>query len=169
MVASGSASPTMAVLRSFRTKPSSLFNGYVALAARNLPFTGLQFPLFEFFRSEIHSYRGTTPETASLKDRTMVTALAAGSAGSIAAVITTPIDVVKTRVMLRASDEAKTTFSEIKVFQDVLKAEGIRGLWKGGALRAVWTFVGSGLYLGVYDGARVYLGRRRGVEIEETE
>lgn len=39
-------SVTMQVLRHFKT-PSQLWRGYSALAARNLPFTAMQFPLFE--------------------------------------------------------------------------------------------------------------------------
>ena len=45
--------------------------------------------------------------------------------------------------------------------REVFRAEGLRGLFRGGALRAVWTAVGSGLYLGVYETGRAYLEGRR--------
>jgi solute carrier family 25 S-adenosylmethionine transporter 26 len=42
---------------------------------------------------------GSIPETA------VITAISAGSAGSVAAALITPVDVVKTRIMLAASGE----------------------------------------------------------------
>jgi solute carrier family 25 (mitochondrial S-adenosylmethionine transporter), member 26 len=170
MISSASrAQATLETIRRFQSRPSSLFNGYVALAAKNLPFTALQFPLFEKLRETIHRTREVPPEQATLLERAIITGVSAGSAGCVAAVITTPVDVVKTRVMLMAAEDSKSQAGELKVLQEVFKTEGVRGLWKGGALRGVWTLVGSGLYLGVYDLGRVYLGRRRGVEVEDIE
>ena len=176
--------------------------------------------MFEHIRSRIHKYRqekgvatGTLWETGS------VTAAAAGSAGSVAAVITTPIDVVKTRIMLSASEEddhrqqrkggggggdgeMKTGTGETKVEnsskalgnsgrggegggdaqsekekaqlaarrgragawsvgKEILRTEGLLALFRGGALRGLWTALGSGLYLGVYESGRKYLENRR--------
>jgi solute carrier family 25 S-adenosylmethionine transporter 26 len=160
---------TMATIRRFRSHPASLFRGYTALAMRNLPFTALQFPMFEAARERIWRYRKVVPEEATLTERALVTAVAAGGAGGIAAVITTPVDVVKTRVMLRAASVNKTQPGEWTVFKNIFKEEGVKGLWRGGALRGIWTIVGSGLYLGVYDLGRVYLGRRRGIEVEDID
>lgn len=168
-MASSGTGATMATIRRFRSHPASLFRGYTALAMRNLPFTALQFPMFEAAREHIWQFRKGTPEDASLTERAVVTAIAAGGAGGIAAVITTPVDVVKTRVMLRASSPSKPQPGEVTVFNNILKEEGIKGLWRGGLLRGIWTIFGSGLYLGVYDLGRVYLGRRRGIEVEDIE
>jgi solute carrier family 25 S-adenosylmethionine transporter 26 len=158
---------TLQTINRFRSNPSSLFNGYTALVARNLPFTALQFPLFESMRDFIHRSRKISREEISLHERVIITGLSAGTAGAFAAVITTPVDVVKTRVMLLAAEQNGSRVSELKVFKEVWRDEGMRGLWRGGALRGVWTMIGSGLYLGVYDMTRVYLGRRRGVEVED--
>jgi len=166
MSSSSGARATMDTVRRFRSHPSSLFSGYIALAARNLPFTAIQFPLFEAGRDAIHRARGIPAEDASLRARAGITALSAGAAGSVAAIITTPVDVIKTRIMLQASEQG-STFGEFKAFKQVWKEEGMKGLWRGGALRGVWTFIGSGLYLGVYDLGRVYLGRRRGAEVDD--
>lgn len=45
----------------------------------------------------------------------LITAVSAGTAGSIAAVITTPVDVVKTRIMLSASGESDETSAQKEV------------------------------------------------------
>lgn len=173
-------SVTMQALKRFK-KPSQLWTGYTALAARNLPFTAMQFPMFEHMKESIKQYRkdkGTY--TGSLIETSLTTAVSAGSAGSIAAVITTPIDVVKTRIMLSATGEKETSgnahdhrlekqdatrggskTSGLMVGREIFKDQGVKGLFRGGTLRAVWTALGSGLYLGVYETGRVWLSERR--------
>ncbi|MCJ1341867.1 hypothetical protein MMC31_000045 [Peltigera leucophlebia] len=190
---------TLITLRKFKSQPSQLWRGYAALAARNLPFTAIQFPLFEHLRSTIHSYRkrhhafsGTLLETGT------VTAIAAGLAGSLAAVITTPIDVIKTRIMLSASspssspkasspphhqispqaqESKKLVMGLVRrahlavsrsgraggyaVGKEVFRTEGLKGLFRGGLLRSVWTAAGSGLYLGTYESGRRYLEKTK--------
>ncbi len=178
---------TVQALKRFQ-RPSQLWRGYTALAARNLPFTAIQFPMFEFLKESIKQYRkdkGIFSDT--LLETGLVTAISAGSAGSIAAVITTPVDVVKTRIMLSAASESSeamaqeevekvkregksldkwansrgaTRKSGLTVAREVMSESGVRGLFRGGILRAAWTAFGSGLYLGVYESGRVWLGDR---------
>ncbi|KAF1814285.1 mitochondrial carrier protein, partial [Eremomyces bilateralis CBS 781.70] len=188
------SSPSLLTLRKFRSHPLHLWHGYSALASRNLPFTALQFPLFEqlklFLRGRLER---SGRATGSLWETTAVTAGAAGMAGSVAAWVTTPVDVVKTRVMLRAAEATgngngnrdgkpildATGHRHVRVFaksesswavgKRILAEEGARGLFRGGALRFVWTLAGSGLYLGVYETGRVYLARRRGEKLNEGD
>lgn len=185
-----------------------LWSGYTALAARNLPFTAMQFPMFEFFRGKLWDWRarrknfkdrtrrtrdgeelqekiqaretGDKSMTSMMLETGWVNGLSAGSSGAIAAVITTPSDVVKTRMMLVAGKEgegkakaATSGFSEtekrrrrsgLEVAKQVFRDNGVKGLFRGGALRAVWTFVGSGLYLGTYEVAKVWLKGGRDLE-----
>ena len=181
MVTSSSSSstkknPTMQVLSTFRSNPTHLWRGYGTLVARNLPFTAMQFPLFEYLRERIqHRWRAEQQEKKkqTVVERASITALSAGLAGGLAATITTPIDVVKTRVMLAAADEggAKSSSSSssssskgksaIEVGKGIYQKEGVRGLFKGGALRAGWTALGLGLYLSTYESGRMYLENRR--------
>ncbi|KAH7159865.1 mitochondrial carrier domain-containing protein [Dactylonectria estremocensis] len=147
-----------------------LFTGYTALVARNLPFTALQFPIFEHVRARIWASkaanRGDT--TRSLLEVGLVTGGSAGSAGALAAFITTPSDVVKTRMMLSAgTKEQSPVAKEIAgkqarkgawaVTREVYGERGVRGLFRGAALRSGWTMLGSGLYLGTYEIAKVCL------------
>jgi solute carrier family 25 S-adenosylmethionine transporter 26 len=143
-------------------------------------------------------------KTGTLLESGFITAISAGTAGSVAAVVTTPIDVVKTRIMLAASEStsqqsqsanqeksmekslkgkngslvdamghAKQKLSAkktgLQIGREIVAESGVKGLWRGGALRGVWTMLGSGLYLGVYDSGRIWLGRRRGETIDEDD
>ncbi|KAF2255550.1 mitochondrial carrier [Trematosphaeria pertusa] len=219
MVSAGSSTnATIQTLAKFKSNPLALWRGYTALAGRNLPFTALQFPMFERLKEAIRAdrdRRGLT--TGTILESGMITAFSAGSAGAVAAVLTTPVDVVKTRIMLSAagdganeaskkqtsakpgsnglvdafgksvesskataknaarnlnpmlSPEQKGKKSAWKIGTDVVSEQGMKGLWRGGALRGIWTFIGSGLYLGVYESGRVYLANRRGEHVDEAE
>lgn len=171
-------SPTVVVVKKFLKQPTQLWRGYTALAARNLPFTALQFPVFEklktYFMDRRKASKGGEP-VVGIFERASITAMSAGIAGSGSAWITTPIDVVKTRIMLAAGKESTKPKQEgvapnwlvhgaggarksgFEVAKEVLQKEGIKGLFRGAALRGAWTAMGSGLYLGSYEGGRFYL------------
>jgi solute carrier family 25 (mitochondrial S-adenosylmethionine transporter), member 26 len=174
-------SPTLEVLKHFRRQPTQLWRGYTALAARNLPFTALQFPLFEHLKQNFLAKRKQKNDgkpVDGIFDRASITAMSGAIAGSGAAWITTPIDVVKTRIMLAAGEESSKRASERSgdsegprkrpvrksgwlVGKEVLRNEGVRGIFRGALLRSAWTAMGSGLYLGCYEGGRYYLEESR--------
>ena len=74
----------------------------------------------------MRGYRERTGvRTGSLLESGVVTAVSAGAAGSISAVATTPIDVVKTRIMLAAAESAAGEASEgKKTVGEALKSGG---------------------------------------------
>jgi solute carrier family 25 S-adenosylmethionine transporter 26 len=139
----------------------------------------MQFPMFEHLKESIKQYRkGSGTFTGGLMETALTT-------GVSAAAITTPVDVVKTRIMLSAADESSeaaakkevgkaqkqgqslaklaskkgvTKKSGLTVAREVMRESGVKGLFRGGTLRAAWTALGSGLYLGVYETGRVWLG-----------
>ncbi|KAJ5160430.1 uncharacterized protein N7482_007434 [Penicillium canariense] len=175
----GNATAMRHVLSRFKGHPWKLWNGYFALLGRNLPFTGLQFPMFEYVRSHVIDWyrrrkavghppggRGQpSAQREQLIERAGLTGISASVSGSIASVVTTPIDVIKTRVMLSAGDGAppgarrgRGTWATGK---QIFQTEGIRGLFKGGAIRSAWTAVSLSLYLSLYEGGRFFLENRR--------
>jgi solute carrier family 25 S-adenosylmethionine transporter 26 len=196
-----STNATIQTLRKFQSNPLALWRGYASLAGRNLPFTAMQFPMFERLKQRIKEYRDEKGLTrGTIVESGIITAFSAGSAGAVAAVITTPVDVLKTRIMLSAaegeSSEASSKSGKSgangknglvdalgesvkksrrgqkgtwQITQEIVKEQGYKGLWRGGALRAVWTFVGAGLYLGAYESGRVYLAARRGEHVDDAD
>ncbi|OJK00447.1 hypothetical protein ASPACDRAFT_43034 [Aspergillus aculeatus ATCC 16872] len=177
---------TLTILHRFRHRPWKLWSGYTALLGRNLPFTGIQFPIFEFVKGKVVAYRDTTPKTVgggvgasntdptftsdknrqdSIVERVYVTGIAGSVAGTVSSVVTTPTDVVKTRMMLAATEEQSSPEKRAgawAVGREVYGKEGVKGLFRGGALRAFWTAISFGIYLSMYEGGKVYLGNRRG-------
>lgn len=165
-----------------------LLSGYTAMVARNLPFTAIQFPIFEHVR-ELMWKKGKGPDGKQQQEPSLwrtgwITGTSAGLAGSFAAVITTPMDVVKTRMMLQAGGDeqqaqknqpaatteaskqaalkkARDSRGGLAVARQVLRERGVPGLFRGAVLRAAWTAVGSGLYLGMYEVSKVWLTRGR--------
>lgn len=170
----GTASTSMRALRQLSADGSGvawrrLFTGYTALVARNLPFTALQFPIFEHIRARLWRSRGGR---GGLLETGLIAGGSAASAGAAAAFITTPSDVVKTRMMLSAGNDSgsgsnsksaglKSRKGSWAVAREVYTDRGVRGLFRGGLFRSAWTALGSGLYLGTYDVAKVWLKQRK--------
>ncbi|KAF3081179.1 hypothetical protein TWF569_009398 [Orbilia oligospora] len=154
---------SLTVFKTLLKEPKGLFRGYTALVSRNLPFTAMQFPLYEEIRRKI--YKRKKIAHPSLIQVGIITAISAGSAGSFAAAITTPLDVIKTRMMLLKDGGKSGSAGIFETAKMIVRTEGPKAIWKGGLLRAVWTFLGSGLYLGTFESSKIYLSRRR--EIRE--
>lgn len=82
-----------------------------------------------------------------LIERAGLTGISAAMSGTVASTVTTPIDVVKTRIMLSAANEdtergkggsdvkraARSKQGPLAVGRDIVRNEGVRGLFKGGA------------------------------------
>ncbi|KAG9195618.1 hypothetical protein G6011_00739 [Alternaria panax] len=71
---------------------SALFHGYKATLWRDLPFSALQFAFYEEERGWAKKYMGSNNIGLPLE------IITAATAGGLAGVITTPLDVVKTRI-----------------------------------------------------------------------
>jgi solute carrier family 25 S-adenosylmethionine transporter 26 len=161
----------MAVLQQMKRHPTQLWRGYTALAARDLPFTALQFPALEYLRSALLArqsrQRGGEPVTG-LFEQAVISAISAGVAGSAAAWVTTPLDVVKTRMMLEAGRRCGRTSTPtrrknaFRIGREVFQNEGMRGLFRGGLVRGAFTVLGNGLYIGCYEGAKLWLQEEEG-------
>lgn len=86
-----------------------MYRGFLSTVAREIPFTCIQFPLYEYFKRTyaISQGRPTEPFEA---------ALMGSVAGGIAAAATTPLDVCKTRIMLSHRVSPKNTYIYMYIF-----------------------------------------------------
>lgn len=171
-------STSIRALRMLRDAPEGarrrLWSGYTALAGRNLPFTALQFPLFEAVRVRAWTWieqRESDQAARGTLQTGLVNGSSAAVAGSISAVVTTPTDVVKTRMMVLGDEGTRKGArggqlgSALRVAGLVYRENGIPGLFRGWLLRGGWAAMGSGLYLGTYEGAKVWLAKDKKSEV----
>lgn len=168
MLPNSSKSSTIEAFRSLQKQPGNLSRGYIAMLSRNIPTTGINFPLFEIFKGSLSNWwlsrqgKSTTAdqyravEELPLVQRTGISATSAALSGSIAAFMVTPIDVVKTRTMLN-DDTVSNKKGMIGTMRQVYCENGIRGLFRGAILRSAWAAFGTGLYLSTYEWAKVAL------------
>ncbi|KAJ5169781.1 uncharacterized protein N7500_002564 [Penicillium coprophilum] len=166
--AKGGPSPTMEIIRQFRKYPSGLWAGYTALVASQLPNICLTFCLYEMFKEDLLKRWKT--EKDDVRQQLEATVLSAGVAGGCASWFFVPIHVVKTRMRLAVGEQAGSARSSLKgnpglpprvgafaIARDVLQKEGVAGLFRGSILTCVAAVVGSGLYIGCYEGSKIYL------------
>lgn len=127
-----------------------LYRGWGITVLREVPFTIIQFPIWEGLKSWSMRRRRAADVGAP------ESALYGSVAGAVAAGVTTPLDVLKTRVMLSSQ---KTSVAEIVV--SILKQHGVRPFFAGIGPRVAWISVGGAVFLGSYQWAVNALERGR--------
>ena len=124
---------------------SGLYTGLQSLILREIPFDVTQFLVYEWLKYS--DYGGVQQSLAS-------TLLSGALAGGCAAFITTPIDVVKTRLMTQSKDVYKTVFQSLQL---IYKTEGLAGLWSGWGIRILYTTIGGMIFFGTFEVLSPYL------------
>ncbi|GCB73520.1 hypothetical protein scyTo_0002600 [Scyliorhinus torazame] len=71
--------------------------------------------------------------------------------GAFAAVVTTPLDVAKTRIMLAEAGSTTASGKVLPVLSNIWKMQGISGLFSGIVPRVAWISLGGFIFLGTYD------------------
>ena len=107
---------------------------------REIPFTIIQFPLYEYLKSVRAKQQGL-PEVAPIEG-----AICGSFAGGVAAALTTPLDVIKTRLMLH-----KTSIGVTTLVRNIIAEDGYKAFWKGIGPRTMWISAGGAIFLGVYE------------------
>merc|ERR1712023_421993 len=116
--------------------------------AREIPFSVIQFSLYEEFK---HFWARKTDR----KEISPYESAACGSAsGAISAALTTPIDVVKTRLMLGKDLAGKEYKGMIDAFQRILKEEGGAKFFSGLSSRVTWIGIGGFVFFGSYESVK---------------
>lgn len=136
--------------------PGAMFYGFKATLVRDLPFSALQLAFYEKFRGAALRFVGPN------EDLGIGLELGTGAlAGALAGGLTTPLDVVKTRVQTQSPNSdiqnLLTTNSTIRSLNSILKNEGLATTFSGLGPRVVWTSIQSSIMLLVYQTALKYL------------
>ncbi|PSN73178.1 mitochondrial carrier [Corynespora cassiicola Philippines] len=123
-----------------------LYRGWSITIMREVPFTVIQFPLWEALKR--YRTQGSGREVSGLEG-----GLLGSVAGAVAAGITTPLDVLKTRMML--AKEKQPMFTMLSA---ILKESGPRAFFAGIGPRVGWISAGGAIFLGSYQWASNVLG-----------
>uniref|UniRef100_A0A3Q3A6H7 Mitochondrial S-adenosylmethionine carrier protein n=1 Tax=Kryptolebias marmoratus TaxID=37003 RepID=A0A3Q3A6H7_KRYMA len=75
-------------------------------------------------------------------------------AGAVAAFVTTPLDVAKTRIMLAKAGSATASGNIPLVLYDVWRSKGLPGLFAGSLPRMAFISAGGFIFLGAYEKVR---------------
>lgn len=125
----------------------ALYKGYGITLMREIPFAFIQFPLYEKIKTEWENYR-------NIKIIPIESAICGSISGGIAAAITTPLDVVKTRLILGKDANGfiykNATDVAIRSFND----EGLGVFFRGVNPRVIWISIGGFIFFGAYEGFR---------------
>jgi solute carrier family 25 S-adenosylmethionine transporter 26 len=123
-----------------------LYRGWSTTIMREIPFTIIQFPLYEHLKSMWADFENVD-RISPLKG-----ALCGSIAGGFAAAVTTPLDVLKTRLML-----SKERIGVVSLFKNLVKEEGYKVLFSGIGPRTMWISAGGAIFLGVYETVSSFL------------
>lgn len=142
-----------------------LYRGAGITIAREIPFTILQFTLWETMKERYAISQGTSGQAAAVPAST--SAMFGSVAGAIAAGLTTPLDVIKTRVMLARRDggaeaEGVKTRTGVRDVVQEISREGAGAFWRGVGPRVMWIGAGGAIFLGSYQWAWNTLERTDG-------
>lgn len=124
-----------------------LYRGWAITIYREVPFTVIQFPLWEALKKWRCRRRGTDEATAA------ESAVFGCVSGAVAAGATTPLDVLKTRMMLTTSKVGLGSLAG-----EIWREEGARAFFAGFGPRVGWIAAGGAVFLGSYQWASNWLG-----------
>lgn len=128
-----------------------MYRGAGITLLREIPFTMIQFPLWEALKVW-HVSNITVPSGLDAKASETIgavpSALYGSLAGAVGAGLTTPLDVLKTRLML-----SRERVGAVVMFKSVLRESGPKALFAGIVPRVGWISVGGAVFLGSYQWA----------------
>ncbi|XP_035376518.1 S-adenosylmethionine mitochondrial carrier protein isoform X2 [Electrophorus electricus] len=133
-----------------RTQASPVLHTHHVLMAtlrEEIPFSLVQFPLWEYLKTLWRRRQGTQLDSWQA-------AVCGAVAGAIAAFVTTPLDVAKTRIILSKAGTATARGNIPLVLYEVWKRRGLPGLFAGSIPRMAFISVGGFIFLGAYEKVR---------------
>ena len=137
----------------YTTMIRELYRGGGVTIMRELPFTIVQFSLWEYFKSSYSERKHKAHERQQGQVTAAESALFGSMAGAVAAGLTTPLDVLKTRIMLARKDSTASLerAGAVRALKQIWVQEGAAGLFRGFVPRVGWISTGGAIFLGTYQ------------------
>ena len=119
-----------------------LYTGYLATVIRDVPYTMLEFGLYEQLK---RACRWTiSREQLHAREEWAM----GGVAGGMTGWLTTPLDVIKTKLMTASRSQYRGMPA---VVREVLERDGIPGLFTGGLARVLWLVPFTAVFFGTHE------------------
>lgn len=135
---------------------SGLYVGYSATLLRNIPSAMMRFAAFEEFKLLVRGLRDRRANCADGgRGMSPLELVAAGSmAGALSSALTTPMDVVKTRL---ATGAIQRGTSLPAAFRNIVREQGVAGLFVGLRPRVLWSALFSAIGFTTYEITKSWL------------
>uniref|UniRef100_A0A8V0ZGS6 Mitochondrial S-adenosylmethionine carrier protein n=1 Tax=Gallus gallus TaxID=9031 RepID=A0A8V0ZGS6_CHICK len=127
-----------------------LYRGYKSTVLREIPFSLVQFPLWEFLKDLWSWKQGHVVDSWQ-------SAVCGAFAGGFAAAVTTPLDVAKTRIMLAKAGSTTASGNVLAALGGIWRTQGLSGLFAGVVPRMTAISLGGFIFLGTYEKTRQLL------------
>jgi solute carrier family 25 S-adenosylmethionine transporter 26 len=145
---------------------SHFYTGYSTTILREIPFALIQFPLFEYLKSRLDHYHHSHGRSIS----PLESAVCGSFAGGIAAAVTCPLDVIKTRLMTQlplvaiteTGTTTRTSTSVVNTIRSIYVDGGGMKFFSGIAPRVMWISIGGFVFFGAYESSKRLIARVRG-------
>jgi solute carrier family 25 (mitochondrial S-adenosylmethionine transporter), member 26 len=122
-----------------------LYAGYGAFLLRDLPFDAIEFVAYERLKTAAKKALGREPNAAE------VSAIGA-AAGGVTGVVTTPLDVLKTRLMTQGASGQYKGVLDAAV--GIVRTEGWGAMMSGWQPRLLWISLGGCVFFPCLEAAR---------------
>ncbi|GMI16585.1 hypothetical protein TrLO_g15608 [Triparma laevis f. longispina] len=129
----------------------NMYNGFGITLMREIPFAFIQFPIYERMKLLVSTYQS---EPAS----PIQSAICGSFGGAIAAAVTTPLDVVKTRLMVGEDIQGVKYTSVGDTVKRIVRDEGRMTLLNGIQPRIMWISIGGFVFFGAYEACKGIVG-----------
>ncbi|CAN6932401.1 unnamed protein product [Brassica oleracea] len=136
-----------------------MYAGFGSFLLRDLPFDALQFCVYEQLRI---GYKLAARRDLNDPENAMLGAVA----GAVTGVLTTPLDVIKTRLMVQGAGNQYKGVSDC--LKTILREEGSSALWKGMGPRVLWIGIGGSIFFGVLEKTKQILSDQSSQKIHKA-
>ncbi|CCE62739.1 hypothetical protein TPHA_0D00980 [Tetrapisispora phaffii CBS 4417] len=138
----------ISIVRQLRV--TGLYKGVVACLSRDVPFSAVYFPTYSHIKKDIFNF-DPCDKTKKHSLKTWELLLAGALAGMPAAFLTTPFDVIKTRLQMDPR-KGETKYNGIfHAAQTILREESFKSFFKGGGARVLRSSPQFGFTLAAYE------------------
>jgi hypothetical protein len=140
-----------------KSGPRVLFQGLTPTLYRDVPFSAIYFTGYESMKRVLTGAGFGERQTGNLRQKDFAVAFFSGAtSGTLAAIITQPFDVIKTRLQAQ-SQTSKTT---LQMWRDITGREGAKGLFRGLSPRVAKISPACGTLIATFELVGRFLDER---------